>query len=82
MITSTATTGLTAQERRSLRSRFEGTAAAGARVLPARRSGDGAIGRTFMAKHGGRLDANQEFLALVAANLAAGLGRAFPSAGA
>jgi MFS superfamily sulfate permease-like transporter len=31
-----------------------------------------AIGRTFAAKHGGRLDANQEFLALAASNLAAG----------
>lgn len=40
-----------------------------------------AIGRMFMAKHGGRLDANQEFLALAAANLAAGLGRAFPVSG-
>ncbi|MEI6676305.1 MAG: SulP family inorganic anion transporter [Verrucomicrobiota bacterium] len=40
-----------------------------------------AIGRTFAAKHGGRLDANQEFLALAAANLAAGLGRAFPVSG-
>ena len=37
-----------------------------------------AIGRMFMAKHGGRLDANQEFLALAAANLAAGLGQRFP----
>ena len=33
-----------------------------------------AIGRTFTAKHGGRLDANREFLALAASNLAAGLG--------
>ena len=40
-----------------------------------------AIGRTFAAKHGGRLDANQEFLALAASNLAAGLGRAFPVSG-
>jgi len=40
-----------------------------------------AIGRMFAAKHGGRLDANQEFLALAAANLAAGLGRAFPVSG-
>lgn len=40
-----------------------------------------AVGRTFMAKHGGRLDANQEFLALSAANLAAGLGRGFPVSG-
>jgi MFS superfamily sulfate permease-like transporter len=34
-----------------------------------------AIGRMFASKHGGRLDANQEFLALAAANLAAGLGK-------
>ncbi len=40
-----------------------------------------AIGRTFMAKHGGRLDANQEFLALAASNLAAGLGRGLPVSG-
>jgi len=40
-----------------------------------------AIGRMFSAKHGGRLDANQEFLALGAANLAAGLGRGFPTSG-
>jgi MFS superfamily sulfate permease-like transporter len=40
-----------------------------------------AIGRTFAAKHGGRLNANQEFLALAAANLAAGLGRGFPVSG-
>ena len=40
-----------------------------------------AIGRMFSAKHGGRLDANQEFLALAAANLAAGLGRGFPVSG-
>jgi sulfate permease, SulP family len=40
-----------------------------------------AIGRTFAAKHGGRLDANQEFLALAAANLAASLGRGFPVSG-
>jgi high affinity sulfate transporter 1 len=40
-----------------------------------------AIGRMFSAKHGGRLDANQEFLALAAANLAAGLGRGFPISG-
>jgi high affinity sulfate transporter 1 len=33
-----------------------------------------AIGRTFAAKHGGRLDANQELLGLAAANLAAGFG--------
>jgi sulfate permease, SulP family len=40
-----------------------------------------AIGRMFTAKHGGRLDANQEFLALAAANLAAGIGRGFPVSG-
>lgn len=40
-----------------------------------------AIGRMFAAKHGGRLDANQEFLALAAANLAAGIGRGFPVSG-
>lgn len=40
-----------------------------------------AIGRTFAAKHGGRLDANQEFLALAAANLGAGLGSGFPVSG-
>jgi MFS superfamily sulfate permease-like transporter len=40
-----------------------------------------AIGRMFSAKHGGRLDANQEFLALAAANLTAGLGRGFPVSG-
>jgi len=40
-----------------------------------------AIGRSFAAKHGGRLDANQEFLALAGANLVAGLGRGFPVSG-
>ncbi len=40
-----------------------------------------AIGRMFAAKHGGRLDANQEFLALAGANLAAALGRGFPVSG-
>src|SRR5437764_1831342 len=40
-----------------------------------------AIGRMFTAKHGGRLDANQEFLALAASNLAVGLGRGFPVSG-
>ncbi len=40
-----------------------------------------AIGRTFATKHGGRLDANQEFLALAASNLAAGLGSGFPVSG-
>src|SRR5713101_6542168 len=40
-----------------------------------------ALGRMFTAKHGGRLDANQEFLALAASNLAVGLGRGFPVSG-
>lgn len=40
-----------------------------------------AIGRMFTAKHGGRFDANQEFLAMAAANLAAGLGRGLPVSG-
>lgn len=40
-----------------------------------------AIGRMFVAKHGGRFDANQEFVALATANLAAGLGRGFPVSG-
>ena len=40
-----------------------------------------AIGRMFAAKHGGRFDANQELLALAAANAAAGLGRGFPVSG-
>jgi high affinity sulfate transporter 1 len=40
-----------------------------------------AIGRTFAAKNGGRLDSNQELLALSAANLAAGLGQGFPVSG-
>jgi SulP family sulfate permease len=40
-----------------------------------------AIGRMFGRKHGYRLDSNQEFLALAAANLAAGLGRGFPVSG-
>lgn len=40
-----------------------------------------AIGRMFADKHGGRFDANQEFLALAAANLAAGLGRGYPVSG-
>jgi MFS superfamily sulfate permease-like transporter len=40
-----------------------------------------AIGRMFTAKHGDRLDANQEFLALATANFAAGLGRGFPISG-
>jgi high affinity sulfate transporter 1 len=40
-----------------------------------------AIGRTFARKHGYRLDSNQEFLALAAGNLAAGLGHGFPVSG-
>ena len=40
-----------------------------------------AIGRTFAAKHGGRLDANQEFLALGVSNVAAGFGQGFPISG-
>jgi sulfate permease, SulP family len=40
-----------------------------------------AIGRTFARKHGYRLDANQELLALSGANLAAGLGHGFPVSG-
>src|ERR1700759_3593580 len=40
-----------------------------------------AIGRMFTAKHGGRFDANQEFLALAVSNLAAGFGRGFPISG-
>jgi high affinity sulfate transporter 1 len=40
-----------------------------------------AIGRTFVAKHGGRLDNNQELLAIAAANLAAGLGQGLPVSG-
>jgi len=40
-----------------------------------------AIGRMFSAKNGGRLDANQEFLALAAANLASGFGCGYPISG-
>ncbi|WP_052572700.1 SulP family inorganic anion transporter [Haloferula sp. BvORR071] len=40
-----------------------------------------AIGRMFTAKHGGRFDSNQEFLALAASNLASGLGQGFPISG-
>jgi sulfate permease, SulP family len=40
-----------------------------------------AIGRTFGLKHGHRLDANQEFLGLAAANLGAGLGGGLPVSG-
>jgi high affinity sulfate transporter 1 len=40
-----------------------------------------AIGRMFAAKHGNRLDANQEFLGLAAANVVSGLGRGYPISG-
>lgn len=40
-----------------------------------------AIGRMFAAKRRERFDANQEFLALAAANLAAGFGRGYPVSG-
>jgi sulfate permease, SulP family len=40
-----------------------------------------AVGRTFAAKYDRRLDANQEFLALGASNIAAGLGQGFPVSG-
>src|SRR5262249_33070393 len=40
-----------------------------------------AIGRMFVAKHGGRFDANQENLALASSNLLAGLGGGFPVSG-
>jgi high affinity sulfate transporter 1 len=40
-----------------------------------------AIGRMFVAKHGGRFDANQENLALAASNLTAALGGGFPVSG-
>src|SRR5262245_21863028 len=40
-----------------------------------------AIGRMFVAKHGGRFDANQENLALAASNVVAGLGGGFPVSG-
>lgn len=40
-----------------------------------------AIGRMFASKHRQRFDANNEFLALSAANLASGLGQGFPVAG-
>ena len=40
-----------------------------------------AIGRMFVAKHGGRFDANQENLALAVSNFAAGLGGGFPVSG-
>jgi SulP family sulfate permease len=40
-----------------------------------------AIGRMFAAKYGNRFDANQELLAIAAANMASGLGRGFPVSG-
>jgi len=40
-----------------------------------------AIGRMFARKHRYRLDSNQEFLALSAANFASGLGHGFPVSG-
>jgi len=40
-----------------------------------------AIGRMFARKHGYRIDADREFLALGAANLAAGLGGGYPVSG-
>lgn len=40
-----------------------------------------ALGRMFAAKYGGRYDPNQEFLALAAANIGAGIGRGFPISG-
>jgi MFS superfamily sulfate permease-like transporter len=40
-----------------------------------------AIGRMFGQKHGNRFEANQELLAIAAANLAAGVGRGFPVSG-
>ncbi|MBC8128027.1 MAG: SulP family inorganic anion transporter [Gloeobacteraceae cyanobacterium ES-bin-144] len=40
-----------------------------------------AIGRMFARKHQYRLDSNQEFLALAAANLSAGLCQGFPTSG-
>jgi SulP family sulfate permease len=40
-----------------------------------------AVGRMFVAKHGGRLDSNRELLALSVANLAAGVGGGFPVSG-
>ena len=40
-----------------------------------------AIGRMFTAKHGGRFDANQEFLALAVSNATAGIAHGFPVSG-
>ena len=62
--------------------RSERAAADGARrascSAPSRRRPSAACSRQ---KHGDRFDANQEFLALGAANLVAGLGRGFPVSG-
>lgn len=40
-----------------------------------------AVGRMFARRHNFRLDSNQEFLALAAANLAAGIGQGYPASG-
>ena len=40
-----------------------------------------AIGRMFVAKYGGRFDADQEILALAVSNVAAGVGGGFPVSG-
>lgn len=40
-----------------------------------------AIGRTFAAKHGGKFEASQEFLALAGSNFAAAIGHGFPVSG-
>ena len=40
-----------------------------------------AVGRTFALKHGYRVDANQEFVALGMANVLAGLGQGYPVSG-
>ena len=40
-----------------------------------------AVGRMFALKHGYRIDNNQEFLALAAANIASGLGQGYPVGG-
>ena len=40
-----------------------------------------AIGRMFVAKHGGRFDANQESFAIAVSNFAAGVGGGFPVSG-
>ena len=61
--------------------RRERFVAPGVRLFPARRGGDGRH-RPHLRREARRsLDANQEFLALAASNLAAGLGRGFPVSG-